>query len=254
MNSAEQHTSKAPEQTGLNKLRSALETKKGKVFVTSAILLGGTSLSACASAEVPNVTVSPAGVEVETPTLEQYVDQLAQYKDPAELSLPADATAEEIGKWAVALENMTSLASCDRIDLIGEASVTLALHGQPGDADALYEKIAEKNINTIFAAEFGSDWQSIPVPIANDLYNASVKRNTNGITNCMKNTPGVMITNEFVSATELVSDNDKRVVKVDYNATSEDSNNIGLGEWQAVYTLKSVGENLTVEDIKFQSK
>lgn len=202
---------------------------------------GTIALSGCVEAKpTPAETV----VEIEK-TIDQYVAELTQYTHPAELQLPAGASADEFGRWVTDLHNKWPLASCDRVSDIIRASVNLRIGD---DSVEFYPKIAEANADALTVAMFGPDWPSKPFAVA--WRDAAIKRNANGIDLCVQGLEGRVAIEEFVSASLEGSDAaGNPIYEVNVNIVSDDPNSSEVGPRTYVYDTGAENGQTTVDTI-----
>lgn len=189
-------------------------------------LLAVVTVSAIALSGCTESKPTPTETTIEVPkTIDQYVAELAQYTDPAELQLPAGADADTFGRWVVDLNNKWGFASCDRVRDIIRASVNLRV----GDGRVeFYPKIAEANADALTIAMFGTNWQANPAAV--EWRDASIRANAVGIEFCAQGLEDEAITEEFVSARQTGQDSEGNPifdVSVNVVSASPDASNLG---------------------------
>jgi len=146
----------------------------------------------------PAATVTPEPKRTPSGKTEaQWIESLTDYKDVASLQLPASASADQFGQWAVGLEEKASFADCTRVRDIVKAGDDLNIYDWN---EEFYPKIAAANEATLTVAAWGTNWQQVPAAVT--WHDAGVANEITDIAVCMKGDKDTLVGFQYVSAVQ----------------------------------------------------
>lgn len=164
--------------------------------IATVMAAGSLALAGCA----PQGEATP--IETEKPkTIEQYLEEFTEYKDPSELQLAAGADADTFGRWVLDVQKKWRFAGCDDPGAIVDATIALRMMS---DADGFYQQIAEANAKAPTVAMFGTDWASKPSAVS--WSDSMTNVNAVGIDFCVQGAEDETTVEEFVSASQVGTD------------------------------------------------